>query len=116
MKLVDLIPSQAKLIVGVAGAVALVAVATWGYFHIYNKGWEAHVIVANAEKAKLFEANNAVIEKAYASLLSEIQIIKTEKERLEDAISRNDLEAEKDPLADTCGISADSVRRIQAIR
>lgn len=116
MKLVDFIPTPAKAWLALGIVVAVTAAAAYIHVRAYNNGWDAHVVVAEAEKLKMRLANEEAIQAAKNKLLIELGSVRVEKERLENEIQKLNAEGDADPAAHTGGLSADSVRRVQAVR
>lgn len=114
--MLNLIPSPIREYL----AIGAIAVASFGaylvYDAIYARGWDAHVILSEKEKVEMRKANEKAIANAEKTLREDIAILASEKEALENAAAELDREAVEDPDADTGGISADSVRRLNAIK
>lgn len=93
-----------------------VLVAAASYSRGYSKGWAAHSQLAETQAKALQRANEEAIEEARTAFAREIEAYRIDSERLEDELDKLVAEADSDPAADMCGISADSVRRINSIR
>jgi len=116
MKLADFIPTPVKVGFCSVAAVAVIAAGWTIYNSIYESGWQDAAFHYEQKMKEQREANERAIAEAKLRLNTEITRIRQEKERLEDALERIEAEADTDPRANSLGISADSVRRLRAIR
>lgn len=116
MNLINLIPTPARVIIFVAVLLLLGLGALHLHNRIYDNGFQAAIVIAERERQAMAEANRRAIAAAESRLKGELTKIKIEKERLEDAIDRIEVEADADVDATRLGISAGSVRRIEAVR
>lgn len=116
MKLSDLLPPPVRVGLIIGSIILIGAAAHHAYNAIYQRGFVAAEQIAEREKAALRRANELAIAAAETRLSRELVKIRNEKERLEDAIDRIEAEADADVDATRLGISAGSVRRIEAIR
>jgi hypothetical protein len=111
-----LIPPQFMLTAYLIAAVAVAGVGYWIYDTIYDRGWDAHVVISEKEKAAQLAANNQAIAIAEKGLREDIALLLVDKEKLENDVARLDAEAAADPDAHSGGIKRDSVRRINTVR
>lgn len=102
-----------KVLILVALAACISAFSVWKGYHI---GWNDHVIAAEKEKKERAAANQAAITTAEDRYKKRLELAEAQIESLKNVLAENDKAAEADPTALSCGISADSVRRLNAIR
>ncbi|SOC90139.1 hypothetical protein SAMN05216358_0163 [Rhizobium sp. AN5] len=111
-----LIPSQFQIAAYLVAALAVAGVGFWIYDTIYDRGYEAAVIVKDKEAADREAANNKVIAAAEKGLREDLATIILEKEKLEDEVARLNREAAQDPGAADGGIGLGSVQRLNSVR
>lgn len=110
-----LIPPQIKAgAITIAAALALVA-GTIVYNSIYDRGYQAAVVVALAEKAKIKAANDKAISEARRGLERQLADLIFTNKQVEQNVTELDAQADADPAAARPALSADSMRRIDAI-
>ena len=99
-----------------AALLAVLALAIWGYGQYqYQQGKStaetAASVAREAEVARQLEVNR----EAQRSAALTISALRTTTQSLEDQLKENARVAALDPLADSCGLSPDGVRRIGTI-
>lgn len=99
-----------------AAAMAAVAAGVWAYTSIYDRGYQAASVVYELKAASQKAANDRAIEKANAVLNTQVSNLIIEKERLEDEVSRLNIEASQDPDGSSGGLKRGSVQRLNAFR
>ena len=110
------IPTPAKIGLFVALFAALFTFGAVIYSNIWNRGYAAHLVVAEAEKLAIRKANEKAIADANASLEADISRLLLANEKVSTSVFTLDVEASKDPNALSECLSADSVRRINSVR
>lgn len=108
-----------KTLRAIAYALGALAVMSAGYFvydAIYDRGYQAAVIVKDAEAKANEEANNKAIAASEKTLREDMAVLILEKEKLEDDLARLNAEAAADPDAATGGLKRSGVQRINAVR
>lgn len=120
MKLLAMIPAPWRAGLSIFAVLALLSAAAGLYFKIkhdaYQDGFAAAEMICAREKAAQAAANQEAIRLAGERYLKQVDAIVSENQRLEDALPILDRAAAEDPRARECGISVDSVRRLNAIQ
>lgn len=111
-----LLPPPIQIAAYLVAALAIVSVGYAIYDAIYDRGYEAAIVIKDAEAAAKQAANERAIEHAAKTMREDLALIILEKEKLEDEVARLNREAAQDPDALSCGISAGSVQRLNAVR
>lgn len=112
----SLVPAQFRLVAYVVAALAIAGAAYWTYDTIWDRGWAAHVVVAEKEKEAMRLANEQAIAAAEKGLREDVAALLQEKEKLVHDLTVLSQEAAQDPDAHTGGVKRNGVRRINAIR
>lgn len=99
----------------IAALIAIIVIALVGIYVDHNGYARAErKYLATIEATE--KANAAAIAKAEEDLQADVAEAKTENERLENALQALEAKADAAPDADECGLSADSVRDLDALR
>jgi hypothetical protein len=120
VNLLAFIPAAWNLRAGVA--VFLVAAATLGALYLqirhdaFNEGYDKATLRWELELARVKAANLKVVEDAQFVYRADLDLLELTKDKINDTLIDQAAEAARDPGADTGGIGADSVRRLNAIR
>jgi hypothetical protein len=107
---------QIKIAACVVAAVAITGVGYLIYDAIYDRGYQAAVLVKDAEAKAKEDANNKVIANAEKGLREDLALIILEKEKLEDEVARLNREAAQDPGAVDGALGLGSVQRLNSVR
>ncbi|WP_276122581.1 hypothetical protein [Pararhizobium qamdonense] len=107
--------SPIRIALAAAALLAIAGAAYWIYDAIYDRGWDAHVIVSEKEKQAMRKANDQAIASAEKELREDLAVLLLEREKLENDLVRLASEAAQDPDANSGGIKRNGVRRINAI-
>lgn len=97
-------------------ALAIVGISYMIYDAIYDRGYQAAVLVKDAEAQSKLDANNKAIANAEKGLREDLALIILEKEKLEDEVARLNREAAQDPGAHDGALGLGSVQRLNAVR
>ena len=81
----------------------------------YNNGNEDCRADTAIKLKQMRDANEKAINSAQVTLFSKIENLQNENTRLADEITKIDKASNADPNANNCGISINSVRRLDAI-
>lgn len=81
----------------------------------YNNGMGDCRVEMTAQLQKVRDANEKAMNSTRLALLEEIKNLQNKNKSLEDEISTIDKKAIADPNANTCGISINSVRRLNTV-
>jgi hypothetical protein len=111
-----LVPPQLKVGAFLVLAALVLVAGSVVYGKIYDRGYQAAVVVAEVEKAKIKAANEKAIADARRGLERQLSDLIFLQNKVETNAESLDAEADQDPLALRGGISAGSVRRIDAVR
>ncbi|PZR92234.1 MAG: hypothetical protein DI537_13685 [Stutzerimonas stutzeri] len=114
--MLKLLPPQLQIGLAIVLAALVITAGAIVYGRIYDRGYQAAVVVAEAEKAKIKAANEKAIADARRGLERQLSDLLFKNKQVETNVEKLDVEADQDPLALRGGISADSVRRIDAVR
>ena len=101
------------------GAIALLVMAALSavtYAVGRSDGWNDHVVVCKSEQLAQQAANSEAARLAAKRLNEQAAALRVEHERLEDVLAQLDDAARDDDNGHQCGIGADSVWRLNAIR
>jgi Tfp pilus assembly protein PilO len=92
------------------------AIAAAGYKFGYDRGFDdrGKICAAAAEKKK--KANEKVAAAGVKDLQDRLKSVLAEKAGLQEQLNELDKAAAADPSAYQCGLSGDSVRRINAVK
>lgn len=116
----NLVPVQAKIGIWIAVVSAVLIAGTIVYNGIYSRGYDAATLVAEQEKAKQKRVNEEAISASSKVLRQQLDDLAFSNTQVENHVSELDAQADKeaaeDPAADADGLSADSVRRLNAVR
>lgn len=107
---------QIQIAACVVTALAITGVGYLIYDAIYDRGYQAAVLVKDAEAKAKEDANNKAIANAEKGLREDLALIILEKEKLEDEVARLNREAAQDPGADDGALGLGSVQRLNSVR
>lgn len=116
MSLSNLIPAPLRAYAALGLVICVVASLSAAYFTGRSHGWDAHVVVAEREKALQEAANQEAVRRAGDHYQTIVDAIELDKERLSLELAQLRLDAAADPRAAECGIGAPSSLRLNAIR
>lgn len=115
-----LVPVQAKIGIWIALVSLLLIAGAVVYNEIYSRGYDAATAVAEKEKAKQKRANEEAISASSKVLRQQLDTLAFSNTQVENHVSELDTQADKEaaanPVADADGLSANSVRRLNAVR
>ena len=120
MNLLAFIPAAWNLRAGVA--VFLVAAATLGVLYLqirhdaFNEGYDKATQRWELELARVEAANHKAVDDAQVIYRADLDLLELTKDKINDTLIDYAAKAARDPGADSLGIGADSVRRLNAIR
>lgn len=113
--MLKLIPPQIQAGLAIVVAVIVITAGTIVYNRVYDRGYQAAVVVAQAEKAKIKAANEKAIADARRTLERQIADLIFANKQVEKDVQELDAQADADPAGARPALSADSMRRIDAI-
>lgn len=110
------LPLSMQIMVILLVTVILGGLTTTIYNKIYERGYKASEIIAERNLKLISDANRKAISIAEGVLRDKIKSMIVEQRENEDAQRELDRQADEDVNADKCGVSVDSVRRLNSIR
>lgn len=116
MRLWSLIPEPFRLYAAIGLLALVVAAGAIVYSHIYQRGYDAATVAAQAKLDQMQAANDRAIAAAEKTLREDVAELKLQKDNLENEVAKLDAEGAADPDANECGIGVGSVQRLNAVR